>query len=244
MLHFSPLKASALFCALLIASVSNAQGDRFYPDIEGKQLSTVETLLSDLGVKLTIKKVDSPIRKGQVIKQIPPAKTPLGQAAEMYLVVANGLVVPKVNSKNVNMVKAELEKIGLSVEISRRPIQGVANGIVDFITPEPGTRIDPENEAVFLVVSNTEMVKVPDNLIGIDIRDVMKNNKIKFVPTPQIDKGPHFRCYEPAVYRYIVTSSSVAPGKLVTVGSQVKLQYRRETVIESRRICNEEGVIY
>lgn len=143
------IKTLALLSILFVSSISHALVGGFYPDIEGQQLSSIETSLSNLGIQLTINKVDSPVKKGQIITQIPPANTPLGQTAHMYLVVANGLVIPQVSKKNIDTTKTELEKLGFSVEISHRPIEGVASGNIAFLTPEPGTRVDPKSEAVF-----------------------------------------------------------------------------------------------
>ena len=205
------------------AAQAGAQDAPSYPDVKGKQLSAVEPLVEDLGIELRIDEIDAPGRKGRILEQIPPADTPLGETARMYVEVANGLVVPDVIRKNVDVVKAELEDQGFSVEISRRPMENVPEKLVVFVTPEVGTRIDPQNEAVFLIASSQHLVRLPADLLNAS--DPKNGNDFKIVkyrPDPYLD--PYCPIKNVSVH-YDFESYSHAPGSLVPIGSEVTIYY-------------------
>lgn len=219
-----------------------AQDGPVYPDIEGKQLAAVKSLIEGLGIELRLDEIDAPGRKGRIIEQIPPAFTPMGETARMLAVVSNGLVVPDVIGKNVDVVKAELEEKGYSVEISRSPQENMPKNIVAFVLPKEGSRIDPQNEAVFLISSSQHLVRVPSDLVGKKVSDVTKNANINF--TARITRRNITKCWLPGTYSHYVTSSSPAPGSLVVAGSEVKLEHRSVETSPGKSLCNEWGVPY
>ena len=211
------------------AAQTGAQDAPSYPDVEGKQFSAVEPLVEGLGIELRVDEIDAPGRKGRILEQIPPADTPLGETARMYVEVANGLVVPDVIRKNVDVVKAELEDQGFSVEISRRPMENVPEKLVVFVTPEVGTRIDPQNEAVFLIASSQHLVRLPADLLN---ASDPKNGNFKIVKYyPSLEgKGPF--CPPPGKIVYYVAWYSHTPGSLVPIGSEVTINYGVEVYDE------------
>lgn len=228
----------------MIPSYCLTNEQRFYPDVEGKQISVVQTLIENLGIELTINNIDSPSPKGSILRQIPPAKTLLGNTSRMHLTVTNGLVVPKVLNKNINIAKEELQNLGFSVEISQRTINDIPPGLIAFVSPQEGTRIDPENEALFLIVSDIKYVMIPKDIIGKQVWEVKKNSDFRFTHEviEQPPSRPESDCISWMPESYLVTSSSPLPGQYVPLGSEVKLNHR--IVAASYTInCNSEGII-
>lgn len=223
-----------LIIVLIMLVSSSARSEGVYPNVEGKQLLEVESITSALGIELLIEKVDSPVSRGRILSQIPPPETPLGQTTKMYIKVSDGLLVPDVLQRNVKISKAELEALGFTVEVSNRPLKGISNGLVAFVTPEVGARVDPQNEAIFIVASNIEMVKIPSSIIGKNVYEVVKNTKLSFVHNIK-NRLLTDMCWSPATIKHYVTSSLPAPGVVVPLGSEVKLVHRSVVIKPARR---------
>ena len=65
------LASGLTLCFLVICSVSaQAENVQRYPDVVGQQISDVELLASNLGIRLKIEETDAAGVKGRVIEQI------------------------------------------------------------------------------------------------------------------------------------------------------------------------------
>ena len=262
-----PLKSAiAVVASIVIVSITASQSvgqefeklgqedrspARVYPDVLGRQYSAVQRLTTDMGIELKVALKDAPGRKNRVLEQIPPAGTPLGDVdPKMYLVVAKGLVVPNVLGRDVNIVAAELKWRGFSVDVSRRPMEGIRRDQIASIVPHAGKRIDPANEAVFLIASSLSLVRIPADWVGQSVFRIKKEYKGSFNfknYTPRVSRkfaSSAMRpegittCYDKVVNDYIVTGSEPPPGALVPPRSDVELYLRRHReVVENGRFC-------
>ena len=236
--------AMAMNCAFTTGVM--AKDMNTYPDIVGKHLSIVEDSLEEQHIGTNIERVDSPSRRGHILKQIPPAGTPLGKTAKMYLLVSDGLVVPDLIGVQLVKAKKQLEKMGFSMETVRIDLQDKPNNesnsikhpdkiyvegshlikpeAIVYTTPIAGTRIDPESETVFIVTS--KRIQIPPDLMEQHYYslDLDKNPYINYVRYT-IQECPPLKP-EPGwcnICRYKIISSSSGPGEIVPLGSRVDI---------------------
>lgn len=242
----------AIITSIVALSIGTSQGVSHennaevpvYPNVLGLQLSAVEQLTMNLGIELLVHLQDASGQKNRILKQIPPADTPIGNVdPEMYVIVANGLVIPDVRKRNVDIVAAELVNLGFSVDISRRPIERIHENQIASTIPEAGERIDPANEAVFLIASSLSSIRIASDLLGQRVSEIgRKYPNLNFIA--EIKPRSWSLCWVPSVYDYFVTGSEPPPGDIVPYGSDVKLQWRRVLVRRGYSTCTPEGIPY
>lgn len=88
---------------------------------------------------------------GSVLEQTPKADSAYGKDETVVLRLAlaqEAVELPKVVGKNVNVVKAELEKLGLKVTVRWASIAETATFVVLSQKPEPKTQLKPGDEVV------------------------------------------------------------------------------------------------
>ena len=234
--------------AMIGGSQVMAQDMEFYPDLVGKQLSSMQESLDKQGISLLIKKIDSPIRRGQILEQIPPdgSDTPFGPTAEMYLVVSDGLIIPDVIGLQDYIAKPELERMGFSVKINKVTINknqynknsyfkypeevyientnSIRSRAIAYTIPPAGTRIDPENTIV--TIRALSKVRIPRNILYYSLEDLIKDPNISYyVGSIQgyCDKEKWF-CRD-CVQNII--SSFPAPGEIINIGTSVRLSVKQ-----------------
>ena len=237
--------------AMIGGSQVMAQDMEFYPDLVGKQLSSVRNSLDEHEIDLLIEKIDSPTRRGQILEQIPPdgSDTPFGPTAEMYLVVSDGLVIPDVIGLQDYIAKPELERMGFSVKINKVTISknqynknsyfkypeevyiensnSIRSRAIAYTIPPAGTRIDPENTIVR--IKALSKVRIPENI---------RNKSIQYlINDPNIDyyvgetKGGCGREWVCGFCIQNIVSSSPAPGEIINIGETVRLSVKQHMEI-------------
>ena len=183
---------SLFFCTLLLLTTVSVQAKEdvpIIPKLEGQHFSAVRSYFDCLNADfnllnwndtiscsdayIELKKVDSSEFRGTILKQIPAAGSPLGESAELYLRVSNGLIPPNLVHLPLSEAQSILTTLGIPFLHSQTTIHlGVATGFVAHQIPAPFTRLDASRQVVFLDVSSSPGVKVP-NLRG------MSHNKLQ-----------------------------------------------------------------
>lgn len=111
----------------------------------------------------------------------------------------------------------------LTFDISEKVDTSVTPNQIISQTPEKGTKIDPKKTIIELVVAtNTELVEIPDNLIGIDyVSAVTKLTSLGFnVKEKEVEQKDY-----PGIAAGTVVSINPKGGNKVSANSTVTLEY-------------------
>ncbi|MGN0550187.1 MAG: Stk1 family PASTA domain-containing Ser/Thr kinase [Acutalibacteraceae bacterium] len=111
----------------------------------------------------------------------------------------------------------------LTFDVTEKVDTSVTPNQIISQTPEKGTKIDPKKTIIELVVAtNTELVEIPDDLIGVDyVSAVTKLNSLGFnVKEKEVDQKDY-----PGIPAGTVVSTNPKGGNKVSANSTVTLEY-------------------
>ncbi len=133
------------------------------PDVTGKSAEDAENKLKVAGFALGPRQrtFDPVAEPGAVLGSTPRAGTTVPKGSTVSLKVADALTVPDVRGTPTEDAAAALEQAGFTVTVGSPAFDAdIDAGDILRTDPGPGTRIDPNDAAIFLVPSNA--VAVPD----------------------------------------------------------------------------------
>ena len=133
------------------------------PDVAGKSAEDAENKLMVTGLVLGPRQrvFDPQAQPGTVLGSTPTAGTTVPKGSEVSLRVADALAVPDVRGTAADDAVATMERSGFTVTVGDPAFDpDIDAGDILRTDPGPGTLVDPNNAAVFLVPSNA--VQVPD----------------------------------------------------------------------------------
>lgn len=218
------------------------------PELRTLDLASAEVLAAEAGVELVVLRLEAPYRPGQVIDQIPGAGAVLGADRRVRIEVSDGRTIPNVLGLPHAEAEAELERLGIASETTQRPVEQVAAGLVGALIPSVGTRIDPTQHVVFVVVSELELVVIPADIIGLRhsqaetrLRDLGLTVTFDQPIRDNIDGG---LCGPSVTYFYTVTGISASPGTSLPRGEGVQLSLHMDQDRRRGGPCTPEGVPY
>ena len=133
------------------------------PDVTGKSAEDAENKLKVAGFALGPRQrtFDPAAEPGAVLGSTPGAGTTAPKGSTVSLKVADALTVPDVRGAGTEDAVAALEKAGFTVTVGSPAFDAdIDAGAILRTDPGPGTRVDPNDAAIFLVPSNA--VAVPE----------------------------------------------------------------------------------
>ncbi|MGS0687259.1 Stk1 family PASTA domain-containing Ser/Thr kinase [Nakamurella sp. GG22] len=133
------------------------------PDVTGKSAEDAENKLKVAGFALGPRQrtFDPVAEPGAVLGSTPGAGTTVPRGSTVSLKVADALTVPDVRGTATEDAVAALEKAGFTVTVGNPAFdREIDAGDILRTDPGPGTRVDPNGAAIFLVPSNA--VAVPE----------------------------------------------------------------------------------
>ena len=198
-------------------------------------------MCSDVHVEL--KKIESSAPRGTILKQIPAAGSGLDNLKEIYFRVSDGLEVPNVVDMSLAAAQDMLSKRG--IPFLHRATQmhlGIPAGRIVHQVPAPSTRLDASRQVLFLDVSRSPGVRVPD-LRGLILGEANKKiRRLGLVPSHTSIPSSVFQlCGESVSIWATVLSTKPSHGTYVVPGSKlhlsVKIHERRST-----EVCGRGGM--
>ena len=125
-------------------------------------------------VHIELKKIESPAPRGTILKQIPAAGSVLGELKQIYFRVSDGLEVPNVVNLSLRAAQEILSKRSIPFLHQATEIHlGIPAGRVVHQVPTPSSRLDASRHVLFLNVSKSPGVRVPD-LRGLTLKAAKK----------------------------------------------------------------------
>jgi beta-lactam-binding protein with PASTA domain len=237
---------TAVSLAQLSFADTASANDPVVPQLLELELATAEARAAEVGIELVVYRVEAPRRPGEVIDQIPEPGVVLGTDPRVWVQVSDGQTLPDLRGKARSDAEAELERLGIAWEANERPFQQVAPGLVGDIIPPPGTQIDPTSQVVFLGVSNTHLVVVPSNLVGLSHSQAIRLLEalgLAFSFDHEIRKDIITDCDGSVLFSYTVTASRPAPGTELPIGSTVAIELSESRDEVSGPACSDTGII-
>jgi serine/threonine-protein kinase len=233
--------AAVTFIAFLFFSTAEANDNRV-PDFTGVMLKDAEKRALNLGFELVPDFEDSRHRPDEIFDQFPGAGGQTGPDRRIRVQVSKGLAVPDVLGLARDNAVSKLEQLGLSWEITTRPVLRVGEGLVGSVNPPQGTRIDPTTEVVFLVVSEFPSAQIPTDLIGLSANEAKRRLDNSGL-SADFDRRIRNNIYANngwTEYFYTVERSDPPPGQLLREGSQVRLFLKEEIRVERWPMCGNQ----
>ena len=120
---------------------------------------------ADLEVGDVTRVADDEIPEDEVISQDPEEGEQADAGSPVDLTVSSGpeaVIVPDVRNQTQESAEAEIERVGLEVEVNTEPSDTVDEGLVIDQDPEPGTEAEPGDTVVILVSEGAEEQPMPD----------------------------------------------------------------------------------
>ena len=143
------------------------------PNVEGMKLKEAIAALEAEGLTIgEVTRIESETADpNTVLDQDPAAGTEVDVNSKVELEVASAptVLVPDVINQTEESAVAELERVGLSVEINTAPSE-TEEGLVVQQEPAPGTEVEPGATVVILVSEGPETQEMP-NVIGQDAEE-------------------------------------------------------------------------
>ena len=151
--------------SVVTLSVSDGPGTAAIPDVEGATLAQARSRLRRAGFKVRDRsEASDDVREGRVIGTQPPIGTPVEVGSTVTLVVSSGpeqVTVPDVTGQDIEDARAQLERLGLDVDVSREENADAEPGTVTSQDPSSG-RVDEGSTVSLIVAKEPEDVTVPD----------------------------------------------------------------------------------
>ena len=244
MRHFSYVRCVWFFAFALITPVTLCA--ETLPNFVGHHLSEIKAEVETKDITLEILRVDSPEHRGEILQQIPAGGSEIGTGRMVFLKVSDGLRVPQL--RGLSEVDAErlVHHHGINSEVTWGLHIGVPKDIVADQIPEAGTRIDASLQIIFLDVSDSPGIRVPElrNISHYEALKILTN----FGLTGRIEP-PNFQSSSGGIcagadYGSRVTASEPESGTFVKPGAQIVVRYK--TFVRSRWSgqCNSQGIPY
>ncbi len=122
------------------------------PDLKGNSVEEATEALTALGVSIRETRVafDSKVDEGRVIGTDPKAGTELEGNDSVVLIVSNAVRVPGVVGSSVGAARAELEQLGLEVQV--RQMARTDSSVVITQNPGSGARVEPGSKVTLISV--------------------------------------------------------------------------------------------
>ncbi|KAA0023121.1 Stk1 family PASTA domain-containing Ser/Thr kinase [Antrihabitans cavernicola] len=120
------------------------------PDLRGTSVDDARAKLEGLGisVKNTTTAFDSGVDGGDVIGTDPKAGKTVDAGGDVTLQVSNAVTVPSMLGQSVSSARAELEKLGLKVQV--RQVAQTDRSLVITQLPGGGTRVEPGDRVTLI----------------------------------------------------------------------------------------------
>lgn len=210
------------------------------PDFFRLDVSAAESLAEEAGIELVIRRLDAHFRPNLVMDQTPSAGAILGEDRRVNIVVSDGRVVPNFLGRPQAQVTAELDRLGISWEVTTRRVAGIEAGMVGEVAPSVGARIDPTREVVYLIVSTIPFTTIPSDLVGLRHGEAVERlERLGFRVSfdREINMNSRGNCYAVGRYVYSVTGSNPRPGARVESGRRVTLRLRERYQLDIIEEC-------
>jgi beta-lactam-binding protein with PASTA domain len=130
------------------------------PDVVGKTAAEAEVEIQDAGLRIsTSQEPSDDVELGLVIRTDPEAGTEVELGATVAVVVSSGaepIVVPDVTGRTESDARAELEDLGLVVEVRTESSEDVDEGLVVSTDPAAGATVEAGTTVTMTVSSGPE----------------------------------------------------------------------------------------
>ena len=136
------------------------------PDVTGLELTAARGQLDQLNLKLQegAKQYSDTVTEGAVIASEPKAGVELKRGDTVTVVLSKGrapIRIPDLRGKNINDVRAELQRLGLTAQERYKDSDEPADTVIGQ-SPEPGTGAAKDDVVTLDVSKGPPLVTVPD----------------------------------------------------------------------------------
>ena len=202
-------------------------------DFRDRQVYEFEQYLETNGLTLLIQPRVSTLSIGSIIEHVPAAGGMPGVDGKVVAFVSGGATVPnELIGRPIDEVRRLLGDAGLEYQVTSRPLR-LPSGVVGAIFPGEGAEIDATIEAVTIVVSSRQIVRIP-SVTGLTFAEARKKLQADgFVPSGEIGSIfiPEGSCPLTVTVEYDAIDRTVPPAhEFALHGSTVKLLGVTETV--------------
>ncbi|MFE1101737.1 Stk1 family PASTA domain-containing Ser/Thr kinase [Nocardiopsis alba] len=147
------------------------------PELVGADVADAVKELEDLGFesdKIAQEEVDDPDRDpGEVISTSPEAGSTADREETVTLTVSRGIPVPSLAGEKLEDAEAQLEDLGLSVEVVEEESENIDEGRVITQSPDTGINVGAGSTVTLTVSTGPPGVDIP-NVVGERINDARK----------------------------------------------------------------------
>lgn len=136
------------------------------PDVRGAPLDDAIEALEDLGFATGVEeRFDADVPTGEVLATDPAPGVELDEGSEVTVVASLGpqpVAVPELRGRTLAEATADLEALGLEVNVTRRVFSSAPEGAVVGQNPEPGVELLPGATVDVALSDGPEPIEVPN----------------------------------------------------------------------------------
>ena len=147
------------------------------PELTGLDVADAIKDLEDLGFEreaIEHEEVDAPDNDpGEVLSTTPEAGGEADREETVTLTVSRGIPVPSLAGKELEDAEAELEELGLTVEVVEEESESIDEGRIIDQSPDTGINVGAGSTITLTVSTGPPEVEIPD-VVGERIRDARK----------------------------------------------------------------------
>ncbi|HEV3001130.1 MAG TPA: PASTA domain-containing protein [Solirubrobacteraceae bacterium] len=152
-------------------TVSDGPGLAGVPGVEGLPRRDARRRLTGAGFKVRERREPSAeVAAGRVVETTPSAGTQVEIGSTVTMVVSSGpeeVTVPAVEGDSLDAARAELQRVGLEVSVTREETEAAAPDTVIGQDPAAGAEVEKGSTVTLTVAKEVEKVAVPD-VTGLD----------------------------------------------------------------------------
>lgn len=239
-----------MFCSVLQIAAAPSGSAEPLPDFRSMSEDEAVELATGLGLVPEISPTPSSKSIGRVIDQSPaPGQEPIGMPG-VLLSVSSGRILPDLRGLPIKNAASRLEALGIGWEAAHRPVPHLQENHISRQEPPPGSRIDPEQQVVFLTLSNADpTIPVLSGVLVSEAYEQLTSLGLQARHEPDAHWLPDSsisrltaRCGQQGQTRYIVEQTNPSAGATAPADTTVTLTWESRFDDWGVVWCNEEGV--
>ena len=210
------------------------------PNLQNMKIAEAEEILKENGLIVDKKYSKSQgVEKGYVISQEEKAGTEVEEGSTIHIVVCSVTMisVPDITNQKIDEARNALERLGLTVNVTKKYSDTVETARIISQKPEAGIEIEKGQEVTITVSKGEELIEIPD-VTGIKKSEAKNKLESLFM------KVDIKETYSESVAKGKVISQSVAKNKKVKKGTAITLKVSKGSKPEPETTVRQNSNTY